>query len=119
MLMEGGMMDQRDYRTYVELFANMSNFMRKPNLIVFLEVTPQQSCDRIAERFFPLSIFAFFFNFFRNRNMEKSIPVDYLTNLAKAYDAFIKDISKVIPVIKVDWNEFKTPEVFFLFSLIS
>lgn len=43
--------------------------------------------------------------------MEKSIPIDYLTNLSKAYDLFIKDISKVIPVIKVDWNEFKTPEV--------
>lgn len=51
MLMEGGMMDHRDYRTYVELFANMSNFMRKPNLIVYLDVTPQQSCDRINERY--------------------------------------------------------------------
>jgi deoxyadenosine/deoxycytidine kinase len=48
---------------------------------------------------------------FRNRNMEKSIPIDYLTNLAAAYESFIKDISKVIPVIKVDWNEYKTPEV--------
>lgn len=43
--------------------------------------------------------------------MEKTIPIDYLVNLAKAYDSFIQDISKVIPVIKVDWNEFRTPEV--------
>jgi hypothetical protein len=33
-----------------------------------------------------------------------------LQSLARAYDAFIKDISKVIPVIRVDWNEFHTTE---------
>lgn len=43
--------------------------------------------------------------------MEKTIPIEYLQNLAQAYDSFIKDISKVIPVIKVDWNEFRTPQV--------
>lgn len=43
--------------------------------------------------------------------MEKTIPVEYLQNLSKAYDSFIADISKVIPVIRVDWNEFRTPEV--------
>jgi deoxyadenosine/deoxycytidine kinase len=38
MLMESGMMDERDYRCYIELFNNMANFMRKPNLIIHLDV---------------------------------------------------------------------------------
>lgn len=32
--------------------------------------------------------------------MEKSISLEYLRDLAKAYEVFIQDISKVIPVIK-------------------
>jgi hypothetical protein len=40
-LMTSGNMDERDYRTYMDLFSNMSNFMRKPNLIVHLDVTPE------------------------------------------------------------------------------
>lgn len=95
MLKDSGLMEERDYKTYIELFSNMSNFMRKPNLIIYLEVTPEQSMQRIK---------------LRNRNMESNIPLDYLVNLSKAYDLFIKDISKVIPVIKVDWNEFRTSE---------
>jgi deoxyadenosine/deoxycytidine kinase len=68
MLCEGGFMEQRDYKCYVELFANMSNFMyvssevvavvssvfmnrRKPNLIIYLEVTPEQSQSRVNERY--------------------------------------------------------------------
>src|SRR6185295_4700383 len=35
MLAATGLMDQRDYRTYVELFRNMSNFMCKPSVIVY------------------------------------------------------------------------------------
>jgi deoxyadenosine kinase len=66
MLSEGGLMEQRDYKTYVELFSNMSNFMyvylvtffgsssyrfrRKPNLIIYLEVSPEQSQRRVNER---------------------------------------------------------------------
>jgi len=33
MLRDAGMMDDRDYQTYMELFNNMANFMRKPNLV--------------------------------------------------------------------------------------
>src|SRR5207253_5456558 len=39
MLAATGLMDERDYDTYVELFRNMSNFMCKPSVIVFLDVS--------------------------------------------------------------------------------
>ena len=91
MLMEDGKMDERDYKTYLDLFNNMANFMRKPNIIIFLDVKPEQSLERIK---------------MRARNMESSIKIEYLEKLAKAYENFIKDISKVIPVIRVNWDQF-------------
>lgn len=88
-------MEERDYRTYIELFNNMANFMRKPNLIIHLDVSPQESIERIKRR---------------GRDMEKTISVEYLTHLYNAYEEFIKEISHIIPVIKVNWSEFRDPE---------
>jgi deoxyadenosine kinase len=42
MLRDSGHMDERDFRTYMELFGNMSNFMKKPNVIVHLDVSPEE-----------------------------------------------------------------------------
>uniref|UniRef100_A0A6B2LJ06 Deoxynucleoside kinase domain-containing protein n=1 Tax=Arcella intermedia TaxID=1963864 RepID=A0A6B2LJ06_9EUKA len=95
MLKEDGLMEERDYQTYLDLSNNMSNFMRKPNLIVYLDVSPEVSLKRIQER---------------GREMEKTITLKYLQSLHNAYEAFILSISKVIPVIRVDWNQFHTPE---------
>jgi deoxyadenosine/deoxycytidine kinase len=36
----------------------------------------------------------------RGREMEKSVTLEYLRDLANAYEGFIADISKVIPVIR-------------------
>lgn len=95
MLRDSGHLDERDYRTYMELFQNMSNFMQKPNIIVHLDVTPEESLRRIN---------------LRARDCESSIPIEYLVNLHAAYEVFIKDISRVIPVIKVDYQRFRTAE---------
>lgn len=95
MLRDSGHLDERDYRTYMELFQNMSNFMQKPNIIVHLDVTPEESLRRIN---------------LRARSCEDSIPLDYLTALHAAYEVFIQDISRVIPVIRVDYKRFRTAE---------
>jgi deoxyadenosine kinase len=95
MLRDSGLMEERDYLTYVDLFQNMSNFMKKPNLIVHLDVTPEESVERIKRR---------------NRSCECGIPLEYLQNLHSAYETFITNISRTIPVIKVNWNTFQTAE---------
>jgi deoxyadenosine kinase len=95
MLCESGLMDERDYRTYLNLFQNMSNFMKKPNIIVHLDVSPGESLRRIK---------------LRNRDCESSISLEYLTNLYKAYELFLKDINRIIPVIKVDYERFRTAD---------
>ncbi len=95
MLADRGLMDQRDYRTYLNLFRNMSNFMCKPNVIVFLDVSPESSLERIRGR---------------GRAMEAGIELTYLEALYQGYLEFIEDISRVIPVIKVDYERFATAE---------
>merc|ERR1711870_204907 len=85
----------RDYRTYMELFQNMSNFMQKPNIIVHLDVSPEESLRRIN---------------MRQRDCESGIPLDYLTALHAAYEVFIRDISRVIPVIKVGYQRFHSAD---------
>ncbi|KAL0235648.1 hypothetical protein GEMRC1_002230 [Eukaryota sp. GEM-RC1] len=95
MLSDSGLMEKRDYETYLRLFNNMSNFMRKPNIIIFLDVTPQESLDRIKQR---------------SRDCESSVSLEYLQSLYDAYQVFITDISRVIPVIRVRWDEFRNAE---------
>ena len=95
MLAESDLMDERDYRTYAELFRHMSNFMCKPNVIVYLDVSPELSQERIRQR---------------GREVESGVSLDYLNALHKGYEAFISDISRVIPVIRVDYDRFATAE---------
>ena len=57
-LVDQGLMEQRDYQTYLDLFRHMSNFMCRPNLIVYLDLTPETSMERVR---------------MRNRNVESGI----------------------------------------------
>jgi deoxyadenosine kinase len=95
MLYESGMMEERDYQTYQTLFQNMSNFMSTPRLIVHLDVSPEESMRRIK---------------LRNRSCESSISLEYLQALHRGYEEFLAEISKVIPVIKVNYELFPTVE---------
>lgn len=95
MLAKTGLMDERDYRTYQQLFRNMSNFMCKPSVIVFLDVSPESSAERIK---------------MRSRDVESAIPLDYLKALHEGYEEFVQSISKVIPVIRVDYERFASAE---------
>lgn len=95
MLAESGLMDARDYRTYLDLFQNMSNFMCRPNVIVYLDVPPEVSMERINQR---------------GRSMESGITLDYLRALYRGYEDFVEDISRTTPVIRVDYQRFATAE---------
>ena len=95
MLAKTGLMDERDYRTYVQLFRNMSNFMCKPSVIIFLDVSPAASAERIRAR---------------SRDIESKIELGYLQALYDGYQEFIESISKVIPVIRIDYERFATAE---------
>ena len=95
MLADTGLMEERDYRTYIQLFRHMSNFMCKPNLIVYLDVKPERSMERINAR---------------GRGVESGISLEYLEALYAGYQSFIEDISRVIPVVHVDYDRFHSAE---------
>jgi deoxyadenosine kinase len=94
-LCNDGHMDERDYSTYLELFNTMSHFMKSPNLIVHLDVTPEESLNRIRER---------------NRGCESGVTMTYLQKLHDEYEKFIHEISKSIPVIRINYSKFHDPE---------
>lgn len=87
-----GLMDERDYSTYLDLFRHMSNFMCRPNIIVYLDLSPETSMARIKQR---------------SRGVESGISLDYLRTLHEEYERFIEDIAKMVPVIRVSWEEYR------------
>ena len=95
MLVNLGLMDGRDYRTYLSLFKHMSNFMCKPNVIVYLDVKPERSLERVR---------------MRERGVESGITLEYLQALYEEYENFLGDISRTVPVIRVDWDQFHDAE---------
>lgn len=91
-LVDLGLMDERDYRTYLSLFRHMSNFMCRPNVIVYLDVRPERSLERIR---------------MRQRDVESGVSLAYLEALYAEYERFLQDISRSVPVIRVDWDQFR------------
>jgi deoxyadenosine kinase len=90
-----GLMEDRDYRNYVSLFKHMSNFMCRPNVIVYLDVRPERSLERIR---------------MRKREVEDGLSLEYLEALYVEYENFLRDISRSVPVIRVDWDQFRDVE---------
>ena len=90
-----GHIDARDYQTYLTLSQQMYRFMAAPDLIVYLDVSAEEALRRVQVR---------------NRDCESGLTLDYLVALHAEYERFIHDISKRIPVLRVDWNEFQSVE---------
>ena len=90
-LRERGQLDARDYETYVSLFRNMSNFMCRPNIIIYLDCSPEVSMQRIVER---------------SRGCEVGIELSYLRRLREGYEEFLEEIARLIPVIRVSYDDY-------------
>jgi deoxyadenosine/deoxycytidine kinase len=70
-----GFMSDRDYANYRDLFSIMVNYLRKPDLIVYLKAPLNCLITHIKKR---------------GRSYEQTIDVDYLAQLNEAYDAWIE-----------------------------
>ena len=86
-LYEQGSMTRVDYENYAALFHCMMEFLRPPDLIVYLHASPDTLMGRIAQR---------------GRESEKSITRDYLARLSAAYDDWIARASKAGDVLVID-----------------
>ncbi len=78
-LYENGNMSQVDYENYRELFSIMVSYLRKPDLIIYLETPVDQLIERILKR---------------GRDYERTIDPNYLKQLNVAYDRWIGNAEK-------------------------
>ncbi len=95
MLHDGGLMEDLDFNTYVQLFNNMTNFLHRPDLIIYLDVEPLEALRRVRER---------------SRSCETKMSLEYLTELRNGYEEWLKDVRDRIPVLKLDWDTYMDPE---------
>lgn len=82
-----GHMCDRDYANYKALFDTMLEFIRPPDLIIYLRATPESLMERIR---------------LRGRESEKSITADYLQTLDDAYAAWLERARRMTQLREVD-----------------
>ncbi len=86
-----GFMNDRDFRTYRELYETILQSLRQPDLIVYLRASPWTLVSRIRTR---------------GREFEKTIDPEYLLQLHTAYEQWVKRISQKLPLLIVETDEF-------------
>jgi deoxyadenosine/deoxycytidine kinase len=86
-LHEQGSMSSVDHRNYTALFHVLTDFLRKPDLILYLKASPQALLQRIGRR---------------GRTSEQGIPVEYLERLNRAYDDWMARVRGEIEVLEID-----------------
>lgn len=88
-----GNLSDRDYDTYMELFEQMTDLVKYPDLMIYLQASVPHLVTNIQKR---------------GREYEQSMQIDYLNNLNQRYEDFIfnKYKGKVL-VINVDNLDFE------------
>jgi deoxyadenosine/deoxycytidine kinase len=98
-----GFMSDRDYENYQDLFKAMTDYLRKPDLIVYLKASTWTLISRIRKR---------------GRDFEKRITTEYLYQLNEAYEHWIKRLQEEhhpLLIIDADGLDFqKRPEDFLM-----
>ena len=100
-LYKQGFMSPRDYNNYRELFYNMTDYLRKPDLVLYLRASTWTLISRIRKR---------------GREYEKKITKDYLFELNEAYERWINSIKNDFNVLTIDADDFdldKRPHMIF------
>ncbi|MCX5801901.1 MAG: deoxynucleoside kinase [Candidatus Eisenbacteria bacterium] len=82
-----GHLCDRDYANYTALFDAMLDFIRPPDLIIFLKAKPESLLERIKNR---------------GRESEKSITLDYLRILDEAYEEWFDRVRKMTSIHILD-----------------
>ncbi len=86
-LTEQGSMTDVDYANYTSLFHVLTGYLRRPDLVIYLKASPAVLMERIARR---------------GRDSEKSIGVDYIERLNRAYDDWMRRARTEMEVLEID-----------------
>ena len=95
LLNRSGIINDLDFKTYMQLFENMTSFIRYPDIMVFLDVEPEKAMERVNKR---------------GRECEKDISLEYLVTLRDGYEEWLKDIEGKVPIIRLDWDTYQDTE---------
>ncbi|RZA08213.1 MAG: deoxynucleoside kinase [Proteobacteria bacterium] len=98
-LFESGKMEERDYRNYQELYAEMIKHLDPPDLMIYMRKSVPRLVEQISKR---------------GRDYEKNIPRDYLECLNRYYDDWIAgyDASKLLVIDSNELDFVAHPEHF-------
>jgi len=84
-----GLMNQRDFKNYLELFELMESQIQGPDLLIYLRSNIPNLVNKIHKR---------------GREYENSISIDYLSRLNERYEAWTSTYDKG-NIIKIDVDE--------------
>ena len=70
-----GNLSDRDYQTFMELFEQMTDMVKPPDLMIYLHASVPHLVGNIQKR---------------GRSYEQSIQLEYLENLNRRYEDFIR-----------------------------
>ena len=91
-----GLMNQRDFKNYQELFELLESLIKGPDLLVYLRSSIPNLVNKIHKR---------------GRDYENSISIEYLSRLNERYEAWVSIYNKgkilIIDVDDVDFVEKK------------
>ena len=89
-----GLMNQRDFKNYQELFELMESLIKGPDLLIYLRSSIPNLVNKIHKR---------------GREFENSISIDYLSRLNERYEAWTSTYDKgkiiIIDVDEIDFVE--------------
>lgn len=88
-LYETGKISERDFENYMDLFRNMTQIVRSPDLLIYLKADMPKLLRQIQ---------------MRGRDFESNIPVDYLQNLNVRYNQWIEEY-EMGRLLIIDVNE--------------
>ena len=91
-----GLMTQRDYDNYLDLFQLMESFVSAPDLLIYLRSDVPSLVNRIQKR---------------GRDYEEGIRIDYLKRLNERYEAFFSNYKHnhlVIQATDIDFQNNKS-----------
>ncbi len=88
-----GNLSERDYNTYMELFEQMMQVVRLPDLMIYLRASVPHLVGNIQKR---------------GRDYEQTMQLEYLENLNRRYDEFVSKYYKGrVMVIEKDQLDFE------------
>lgn len=93
-LLKSGHISERDYQSYFDVFNSMIEFVKPPDLLIYLRADIPKLVKQIEKR---------------GRDFEYAIRIDYLKNLNEHYETWINNYTQgkllIIDVNKLDFVE--------------